>query len=349
MVPFGSREINFQAYEKSCMLQKFINRLDEADSVYYYPTDGELNSLGEPQKEIIKKVYSMLYRNYNNINSYQDYIKKPCCNYLNYWLDTQKNNYVTSELGIDDYMWQMIEKLWVNLEKTVTPFKCKRNTDKKSLEKQKNRMSLMVYCVNRDDLKSKCYNSSGLISHNYCSTLFEYIKKNYKTLVKDNQCLKYKDSNEDYEFNFNEKCTLYDISKTFPDYHIEDGKLSEKTSSRSPLPYCESSQKESEDFQEPHEGHPVQLDAETSPAYSSPWNSISYVGITIFVIFLFLIFLYKYTSLRYILPSLLIKKNKIRQYINEQAENELLEASSDIIDYNLRNDEYNFTYHRLQN
>lgn len=44
----------------------------------------------------------MLYRNYNSINSYKEYIKKHCCNYLNYWLHTQKDKYVTGELGIND-------------------------------------------------------------------------------------------------------------------------------------------------------------------------------------------------------------------------------------------------------
>ncbi|SBT55814.1 PIR Superfamily Protein [Plasmodium ovale wallikeri] len=349
MVPFGSREINFQVYERSCMLQKFINRLDEADGFYYYPTDGELNSIGEPQREIIKKVYSMLYRNYNTINAYKEYIKTYCCNYLNYWLDTEKSKYATYQLRANSDVWQVIENLWINLEEKSTPFKCKRNTDKTSLEKQKHRMNLMVYCVNRDELKSKCYNSSGLISQNYCLTLFEYISKNYKALVKENQCLKYKDKSQDYEFHFDDKCTLHDIPKTFPDYHIQGGKLSEKTSSKSLLPYCEDTQKATQYFQEHHEGHSVQLDEETSLPYSSPWNSIAYVGLTVFVIFFFfLIFLYKFTSLRSILPSLLIKKNKMRQYIDKQGENELLEAPSYDMEYNLGNEEYNFTYQPLQ-
>lgn len=71
----------------------------------------------------------MLYRNYNTINMYEEYIKKFCCNYLNYWLDIQKNKYVTKELGIYDDMWKIMEELRLYLEMTTTPFQRKRNTD----------------------------------------------------------------------------------------------------------------------------------------------------------------------------------------------------------------------------
>ncbi|SBT84817.1 PIR protein [Plasmodium ovale] len=336
-------------YVSICPISRFIGRLDKVDNLNLYHSEVNLESLEHSQKEIIKKVASMLDRNYNYINIYEEYVKEPCCNYLNYWLDIQKNKNATGELSINDDIWQIIEKLWINLQETSKPFQCKRNTDKKPLEHQKNRMHLMVYCVNRDELKKKCNLTLGNISQKYCLALTEYIKKNYTELVKGNTCLKYKDRNQDYELHFDEKCTLYDIPKTFPDYNTEGGTLSEKPSSRSSLPYCESTQEVTEHFQETLEGDTLALVEESSSPYSAPWNSMVYVGLTFFGIFFPFIFLYKYTSLGSFIRFLIIKNNKVRQYINEQGENELLETSSDGIVYNLDNDEYNFSYQPLQN
>ncbi|SBT75082.1 hypothetical protein POWCR01_000204100, partial [Plasmodium ovale] len=293
MVIYNHQEINYQQYERSCLLTKFINRLDADDNTYYYPTEGELNSVGEPQKVIIKRVYSMLYRNYNNINAYQDDIKKPCCNYLNYWLDTKKNNYVSSKLGINDAMWKIIEKLWENLEKTENTFQCKRNINHKTIEQQKNRINLMVYCVNRDELKKNCNLTSGSTYQNFCLALNEYVKKNYELLVKENQCLKHKDIENDYEFHFSNECTLYDIPKTFPDYNTEGGTLSENPITRNPLPYCESTQEAKENFQGSPEEDTVSLVEEPSSPYSAPWNSMTYSSLTVFGILLSSMFLYK--------------------------------------------------------
>ncbi|SBT73826.1 hypothetical protein POWCR01_000157400, partial [Plasmodium ovale] len=227
-------------YVSTCFLTQFIGRLDKDDDLNRFSPEVNLESLEHSQKEIIEKVASMLYRNYNYINIYEEYLKEPFCKYLNYWLDIKKNNYVSNEFDINDDIWQNIEKLWINLQKTSTPFKCKRNTDKKPLEHQKNRMHLMVYCVNRDEFKRKCNLTSGSTYQNFCLALNEYVKKNYELLVKENQCLKHKDIENDYEFHFSNECTLYDIPKTFPDYNNEGGTLSENPITRNPLPYCES-------------------------------------------------------------------------------------------------------------
>ncbi|SBT51825.1 PIR Superfamily Protein [Plasmodium ovale wallikeri] len=349
MVLLKQSEFSLDKYVSICPISRFIEKLDKDDNLSRFSPEVNLELLGQSQREIIKKVASMLDRNYNYINIYEEYLKEPFCKYLNYWLDIKKNNYVSNEFDINDDIWQNIEKLWINLQKTSTPFKCKRNTDKKPLEHQKNRMHLMVYCVNRDEFKRKCNLTSGSTSHKYCLALTEYIKKNYTELVGKNPCLKYKDRNQDYELHFDEKCTLYDIPKTFPDYNTEGGTLSENPITRSPLPYCESTQKAKENFQGPPEEDTVSLVEEPSSPYSAPWNSMTYSGLTVFGILFSSMFLYKYTSFGSFIRSLMIKKNKVRQYINEQAENELLETSSDGIVYNLDNDEYNFSYQPLQN
>ncbi|SBT74510.1 Plasmodium vivax Vir protein, putative [Plasmodium ovale] len=332
------------SYLSTCSLEKFIGRLDNDNDLNGFFPEVNLKSLGESQREIIKKVASMLYRNYNTINVYEVNLKKFCCDYLNYWLDVQKNKYVKKELGIDDDMWKIIEELWLKLETTATPFQCKRNTDQKSLDQKKNRMNLMVYCVNRDELKGYCYDS-GIISQNYCSALNKYIVNNYELLVNNKQCLKYEDMIEEYQFDFSEKCTLYDIPNTFPDYRVQGETFSEKPSSKNPLPYCEGTPKITQLFEKSEESDPEPLREESSSPNSAPWKSIIPVGLTFFGIFFSFIFLYKHTSLGSLLRSFMIKREKLNRYIDEENEKGFLVNSSDYIDNNSVNNQYNFSYH----
>ncbi|SBT73277.1 Plasmodium vivax Vir protein, putative [Plasmodium ovale] len=350
MIPVESQQNEIEKYEKLCYLSQFIDRLKRNPELNRYPPDIKLETIEpEEKRDIIKNVYSMLDRNYASIGIYDRNIKTQCCNYLNYWLDTLKEKYVTVNKEVNDKEWKFVEDLWDNLKSNVTSnFTCERYMDGKSLEEKKKRINLMVYCVNRDELKDWCGKTSGSRSQNYCTVLPAYVKKNYELLVEENQCLKHKERDEDYEFHYSDKCSLHDIPNTFPDYQVEGGILSEKPSSRNPLTYCESTQRVTTDFQKFGEENPLPLTSEPSPPHSVSWNSITYSGLTISGILFSLIFLYKYTSLGSFLRSLIIKKDEMRQYIDAKGKNSLLETSSDYIAYNSENDEYNFSYQSLQ-
>ncbi|SBS91856.1 PIR Superfamily Protein [Plasmodium ovale curtisi] len=308
MVLFRPLEINLDNYVRTSSLTKFIGRLDKDDDLNRFSPEVNLESLGQSQREIIKKVASMLYRNYNTINVYEGYIKKFCCNYLNYWLDIQKNKYVTKELGIDDNMWKIIEELW-------------------------------------DELKRKCNLTLVSTSHKYCSALNKYIVKNYELLVNNKQCLKYNDMIKEYQYDFSEKCTLYDISNTFPDYQVQGGTLSEKPSSHNPLPYCEGTPKIAHIFEKSDDEDPQPLGKESSSPNPARWESIIPIYLIFFGIFFSFIFSYKHTSLGSLLRSFIIKKEKINRYIDEEDKKEFLVNSSDYIDKNSVNNKYNFSYH----
>lgn len=284
-----------EKYEKICHLSQFIDRLKRNPEFNRYPPDIKLEKI-EPKdkRDIIKNVYSMLDRNYASINIYDRNIKTQCCNYLNYWLDTLKEKYVTENSEVSYKEWKFVEDLWDNLKSKITSnFTCERNFDGKSLEDKKKRINLMVYCVNRDELKNLCSKTVGSSSQHYCAVLPEYVKKYYELLVKENQCLKHKDIDEDYVFHYSDKCSLYDIPNTFPDYQVEGAMLSEKPSSRSPLTHCESTQRVTTDFQKFSEDNPLPLIAESSSPHSKSWNSIAYTGLTISGIIFSLIFLYR--------------------------------------------------------
>ncbi|SBT30946.1 PIR Superfamily Protein [Plasmodium ovale wallikeri] len=341
--------MKLEVYEKFCRLQQFIDRLDKVDNLHLLFSDLSLKSVTPSQKGIIDKVYSMLHRNYSILASYPSDIKPDCCRYLNYWLDAQKEKHVTVKKDIDSNLWYIIEKLWDDLERANIPPHCERKPYEKSSEKTKKKMDLMVYCVKRDFLKNRCKLTINNSYQHFCTVLPQYIEKYYSKFSTENECINNKNDGGDYEFHYSNNCSLYDISNTFPDYRIEGGTISEIPSSRNPFPYCESTQKVTRNFKERSEQDPVPLLVE--PPSSSPafWNSVIYTGLTFFAIFFSFIFLYKHTFLGSLLRSFIMKKAKINRYNDEQGEKEFLEHSSNSIEDNSENSQYNFSYHSLQN
>ncbi|SBS95041.1 PIR Superfamily Protein [Plasmodium ovale curtisi] len=341
--------MKLEAYENLCRLQQFIDRLDKADNLHFRSSELSLKSVTSSQKDIIDKVYSMLYRNYNILASYPSDIKPDCCRYLNYWLDAQKEKHVTVKKDIDSNVWYIIENLWEYLERTNIHSHCKRKHYERSSEKTKKKMDLMVYCVKRDFLKKRCKLTINNSHQHFCSVLPQYIEKYYSKFSTENKCINDKNDGGDYEFHYSNKCSLYDISNKFPDYRIEEGTISEIPSSRNPYPYCENTKKVTRIFKEHQEHDSVPLLEEPPSPNPAFWNSVISAGLTFFAIFFSFIFLYKHTSLGSLLRSFIIKKGKINRYTDEQGEKEFSEHSSNSIEDNSENCQYNFSYHSLQN
>ncbi|SBT00531.1 PIR Superfamily Protein [Plasmodium ovale curtisi] len=352
MVTLGTQEINLDNYVKNCPLFRFIKKLDTEPEFNRYPPDANLESIEHAYKAILQKVSSILYRNYYTLTAFQGYIKSHCCSYLNYWLDSQKEKYVKDQQLFDDELWQIIENSWNELERKNNPKShCKRKAYGESAKKTKNKMELMIYCTNRDYFKDRCTTQAGYISQKktYCTALNKYIDKYYRIFVNNDMCLKYKDRYEDYEFHFSEECTLYDITNTFPDYYIEEGKLLKKKTPKKSISQCEIAPNPTHDLKNLYVQSHEPSNEESPPLNDAPWESVLYVGLTLMGFLSFSVILHKYTPIGSLLRSFITKKREINRYIDEDGEKQLLEYSSDFIDNNSENTQYNFSYQHLQN
>ncbi|SBT55853.1 PIR Superfamily Protein [Plasmodium ovale wallikeri] len=339
-----------ESYENICPLNKFIKRLYEDVNLNLYAQDSILQQIMNSRNDTIKIIGSKLYRNYKTIGSDKRVNITNSCSYLNYWIDEQKSIHITGESGVDISLWQLIEDLWNTLENDESlKNNCKRIKAKNGIAERKKNMDLMVYCENRDYLKDMCQKIIRSSNNRYCSILPQYIDKYYKIFFQDNNCIKGNTNDKDDKIHISEYCTLYNISKTFPEYDFHNSKILGKTNSRTAIPECRSTAHlESPDRMYGEEIHTYSGETSSSPN-SESWKSVFYVGISSFGFFFFLFFLYRRTSLGPLLRSFIIKQKKLSVHVDEQRQDNVLENLSGYIDCSSEGNEYNFSYNPLQN
>ncbi|SBS82032.1 PIR Superfamily Protein [Plasmodium ovale curtisi] len=325
--------------ERICPLSKFIKRLYEKNNLEHYYSDYPLQDIEKSGNETLKTFALMLFKNYGTLflctNS-----KEQCCSYLNYWMDEQKENYISSASDGDISQLKVIEDLWSYLNRSKEyNIHCERKKDEEKIDDKKKRIYLITYCENRNYLKMMC--EKTINRNTYCSLLPKYIN-NYYNKFKDRGCLKGRIEGKDYTSHISGDCTLYDVSKTFPYYIVESEKLVQKVGMRDIITECHITDS-SEGFMQDLPGEaPELVTTQTSP--NEIWKIVLYPGITLLGFFFSFLFLYKYTPLRLRFLSTVIKKKKFTQYIDDKTEHELLGNSLGCNDYNSENEEYNFSY-----
>ncbi|SBT01277.1 PIR Superfamily Protein [Plasmodium ovale curtisi] len=82
----------------------------------------------------------------------------------------------------------------------------------------------------------------------------------------------------------------------------------------------------------------------TTPSEISSPSSIIAAVFSLLGIFCIFIFLYKFTPCGFLLRKLISKKNKIKKYIDEQSEQDILENTSRCEEINSKNSKYNVSY-----
>ncbi|SBS91874.1 PIR Superfamily Protein [Plasmodium ovale curtisi] len=338
-----------RSYENTCPLKKFINKINEEINVDDYIESNGLEKIRISRSELIKKVASMLNRNYN-LRFICDTIKQQsCCSFLNYWLDNQKDLYVKSVSYDEKQSWTLIEEYWRYLRNDdyeTSP--CERENEEKVIDLKKKRIDLMIYCENRDYIKKMCETSIGQNYSNSCLALSQFIEHYYNKFYTENKCFEGRVMCEDYTSRISEHCNLYDISKTFPEYDYSRGQIIVKDNSRKAICECENAPVPQDSLRELHEAAPESM-TETPLPSSRPWKNALYGGIPFLGFFFFLFFLYKNTSLGPFLRSFIIKEEENAHYIDQKNVQEYSESLSEYIDYNLENHQYNFSYQTIQN
>ncbi|SBT01498.1 PIR Superfamily Protein [Plasmodium ovale curtisi] len=334
-------------YEKLCPLKKFINRINEKINVEDYIGSNGLEKIRTSGSELIKKVASMLNRNYNSRFICATIKQQSCCSFLNYWLDNQKHVYVKSVSDSDKQLWTLIEEYWGYLQSDIYETSpCERENEEKIIDLKKKRMDLMVYCENRDYIKKMCQISKGKNSSS-CLALYQFIEHYYNKFYIENKCLEGKVMCEEFTSRISEYCSLYDISKTFPEYDISGEHILVKENSRKAICECENTPVPEDSIREhqilAHEPIP-----ETPLSSSGSWKNALYGGMSFFGFFFFLFLLYKHTSFGTFLRSFIIKKEENAHYIDEQMLQGYSENSSEYTDYKSENNQYNFSYQALQ-
>ncbi|SBT74448.1 PIR protein [Plasmodium ovale] len=325
--------------EGICPLSKFINGLYENINLERYYSDYSLHDIEKSGNETLKTFAFILFKNYDTLYRYTNE-KEQCCNYLNYWMDEQKENYISSASDGDISQWKLIEDLWSYLNRsTEYSIHCERKKDEEKIDDKKKRIDFMTYCENRNYLKMMC--EKTINRNTYCSLLPKYINNHYNKF-KDRGCLKGRIEGKDYTSHISSECTLYDVSETFPYYIIESEKLLQKGDMRDTITECQIADS-SEAFVQDLPGEAPELVATQTPP-NEIWKFVLYPGITLFGFFFSFFFLHKYTPLRLRFLSTVIKKKKFIQYIDDETEHELLGNTLGCNDYNSENEEYNFSY-----
>ncbi|SBT73300.1 PIR protein [Plasmodium ovale] len=340
--------VDLKTFEDDCPLMKFIKRLYIDIIVDNYADNSDFQRIIKSEDETIRKVASILYKNFNLIDNDERITKGLCCSYLNFWLHKQKNRYVTSR-SMDIKEWEQIDNLWNFLQDVYSSsFQCERENDLKAMDEGEKKMDLMIYCENRDYFKSMCGidNESKFRDAIYCSILSQYTDKYYKEFYEKNTCLNGEVKEENYTSHISEQCTLYNMPKTFPVYDLKTSDYSENHNSRKSISICQNVHNTQDTFQEIEVLDPPTKIA--SSTYREPWKSVLYMSITFSGFFFILLFLYKYTSLGSLLRSFLTKKKTVQRCIEDKKENKLLEKELEYNDYNSENEKYNFSYHSIQ-
>ncbi|KMZ88728.1 hypothetical protein PVBG_05674 [Plasmodium vivax Brazil I] len=178
-----------------------------------------LNSVDHTKKGELKNIGCSVECGYHYLTVFNDKRLTDLCMYLNLWLDEQKSTHINGIFVITEAEWNLIEKLWNDLNhKQHSNRKCERQPEKKNIFEYSKRKELMTYCINRDYFKSLFQSTTGSLDYKLrkCNGFSDYTSKYYDKLIKGIDCIDRKSDSMRYKYHISDDCTLYDIPKTFP-------------------------------------------------------------------------------------------------------------------------------------
>ncbi|KMZ95946.1 hypothetical protein PVMG_06173 [Plasmodium vivax Mauritania I] len=231
------------SYERICPLNRFINALKDNDNNYEkFSTEDELQDIVALNNVTLKNIACSVYKGYTKLTAYEEDDRKTFCNYLNLWLDEQKSIYVKDKKEINDHQWEYIEKIWERLsrEERERSRVCERQKQEKNSSDITKRINLMVYCVNRECIKKYCENAirSNKNIEDKCQNFSLYTDKSHKELTQGVTCIDNTDEIDNYKYHISDKCSLYNMSKTFPVFNSDKKAILDDDNIRKAIKEC---------------------------------------------------------------------------------------------------------------
>ncbi|VUZ99483.1 PIR protein [Plasmodium vivax] len=375
-------------YEKHCPLNLFIAQIENLKgNRQIFSTSEDLTDIVAEKNEELTNIGCSVYRGYTYLTARDEENRRYFCDYLNLWLDEQKRIHVKEKNEITDHQWEYIEKIWEGLTQRERDRNrvCIRQKKDKNASEFKKTMNLMVYCVNRIYFKDLCETYINLKTNvnRYCSLFSKFTDKYYTKFYNENQCFDEPLDPDNYGYNVFEDCDLNNMAKTFPKFDTIQEKIV-YDESRNPLEQCKHKAKVLDDrsselatgleelavgqgelpkgpdgLDDDHsrpDNRPLgstdlglsSLTVVTSPD-NKPLKPVYYAGLSVSGVFFTSMVLYKYTALGPLIRSLVSKKEKLRQTTSKHLAQQWLERTSEYMDLNSENANYNFPYQSMQN
>ncbi|SBT84030.1 PIR protein [Plasmodium ovale] len=333
-------------YEKDLPTNKFINEFQSTNRLQEYAVGNLFSHIMETAEPGTKYVGAWFYKNY-------DYLRvrfnnnKNRCNDLNYWLDLKKDAHEKLFPDKHKTQWDFINRLRIKIESDKFSGKgCEKYTLTYTLADRGKHNELSIYCENRDHLRMLCeqYKDSISANNENCLNLSNYVNKNYKNFFEKYKCLEDNPYKNDYRYYVTNDCTLYNMTKTFPEYNFENKEISEKPNARKAIVLCSEYEKLLSCHNKEDKPEPLIINPTESSCSCPPTQNILYG----FLVFLGMIsaffFLYNFTSLGSWLRGHIMKNQVERRDIDEHASYNLTNDISDIITTNTENNGYFLAY-----
>ncbi|VVA00232.1 PIR protein [Plasmodium vivax] len=374
-------------YEQICPLSRFIRELENFNhNNQKFSTSEDLTDIVAEKNEELTNIGCSVYRGYTYLTARDEENRRYFCDYLNLWLDEQKNKHKTVIPNVIIEKWGLIENLWNKLNEIANSNrKCERKGNDKNESEIKKRIDLMVYCVNRNYFKGLCKKaiSSKRTVNQFCTIFSEFTNKYYTKFYNENKCIDDTLDPDNYRYNIFEDCDLNNITKTFPKFNLHINEFVYDDKSRIQIKKCPSTpglidgpsgmdvDRADVDVDRAKvdvdrgdaDGGPVILDSDpneftqvvhhTLPVQTSfdnkPSKPVYYAGLSALGVVFTSTVLYKYTVLGSVIRSLVSKKEKLRQTTNKHLAEQWLQRTSEYMDSNSENSHYNFPYHSMQN
>ncbi|SCA82054.1 VIR protein [Plasmodium vivax] len=324
-------------FEHSCKLSAFIKSLDKDPQMEKVDIDSYLNSVKEDQKETVREIYSHLKSLYSSIEKQDENIKFYCCSYLNYWLDKQRNE---NAKRLNSDAWEVIYKLWNTLKNPSVS--CKRHYYYEPLDAMKMCFDLMVYCVNRDELKQKCQQNDDVFKTTYCNNFNTYTNHYYTQFTAHVKCIKDTNNYVHYNWRFSDSCTLHNVAKTFPKYDEESQTIVDDKS-REQIQKCTNPEPSETMDCYMLDGVPVTLEELSTTINAIPLKYGIYASSSFLGFFSLGLYLYKKTRHASLIRTNSSMEKKINKNTDKKSSHEQVKKS------NSKNKYYKFSYNPIQN
>ncbi|SBT84026.1 PIR protein [Plasmodium ovale] len=332
-------------YENNLPATKYINYLNNSDVSTVFSDNNIINTIMKSAYLGTKHIGAWFYKNYEYIRGNSIDRKRRCID-LNYWLDEKKEQHKKLFPEIHEQQWNFIEQLRSKIESDrIQGKKCEKKFVHYPLDYRRSYNELSHFCENRDYLRNLCHSSKHSISAKdvNCSNLSHYVNRYYEIFSKKHRCLKDRNNDSDNEYVVSNECTLYDMSKTFPEYIFENKKISEKTNARKDIILCPEYEKLLICPKE-NEPEPLLIRPTQSSSICPPTQNILYGVLALLGIISAFFTLYNFTSIGSWLRGCMIRNQIARRDVDENEECTLSDDSSDILDMNSENKAYYLAY-----
>ncbi|SBT84028.1 PIR protein [Plasmodium ovale] len=338
-----------EEYERNLPATKYFNELNNESNLIDHTESHLFLDIMNSSTPETKTIGNILYNKFLILRFRENEWNKRCSD-LNHWLNLKKVDHRTIYQEKHDALWAPIEKLWVQIDEDRFPYnKCDRIYTNKSINDIQKRYALSRFCEDRDYLKNKCQMIENVKRDmdNNCLNLTKYVNKYYDVFLAQESCLPNKNNDPDNPFFISEECSLYDMTKTFPVYNIQNNPISEKDTTRTSIKLCSELEKLSPRRGGEDELNSVTLTVAETPSQNSPRNNAPYGGLALIAFLPALFYVYKFTSFGSWIRSHILKRKTLLRDIHEEEPYILSDGSPDIISTNLENKEYYLGYESM--